>query len=212
MSAILEIASRPVVPALYFWALQASFRSGPVARGAGHIGLQHHPRHPGSGAVNWGGYHDRADGGGVLDGTGSTLHSSLGNANTFDYPWRAGVSYRLEIGLVAPGRWRGSVTDLGNDTTTIIRELFVDADHLVAPMVWTEAFADCDAAPVEAKWSSLGAATLDGTYVAPTAVSLSYQREADGGCSNTDSSVEDGWLTQRTTTDRRHADGARLPW
>lgn len=209
---MIEIAERPSVPSLYFWALQASFRSGPIARGAGHIGLQHHPGHPGSGAVNWGGYHDRAAGGGVLDGTGSVLHSTLGNANTFDYPWRAGVSYRVEIGLAAPGRWRGAVTDLDTGAATIIRDLFVDADHLVSPMVWTEAFADCDAAPVEARWSSLGAATLDGAYATPTGVSLSYQREADGGCSNTDTRVENGWLIQRTATERRHGHGARLPW
>ncbi len=105
-----------------------------------------------------------------------------------------------------------TVTDLATDTTTVVRELFVDADHLVAPMVWTEAFADCDAPPVEARWSSLAAATVDGRYVSPTGVTLSYQREAEGGCSNTDTSIEDGWLVQRTATARRHAAGARLSW
>lgn len=213
VSAVLEIVSGPAQPHLYFWALQASFQSSAgQRRGAGHLGLQYHPSYPGNGAVNWGGYHDPSSGSGVLDGTGSTLSSTLGNANTFDYPWVVGHRYRLEIALVEPGRWRGSVTDLAADTTTVIRELFVDADHLVDPMIWSEVFADCDAAPVEIRWSSLAAASVDGPFVRPTGVALSYQREADGGCSNSSTTIEDGWLIQRTATERVHAHGARLPW
>ncbi len=212
ISAVIEIENGPAVPALYFWALQASFQSGRQRRGAGHLGLQHHPSYPGAGAVNWGGYHDPSSGGGILDGTRSSLHSSLGNANTFDYPWAVGRRYRLEIAAAAPGRWRGSVTDLADGTTTIVRELFADADHLVDPMIWSEVFADCDAPPVEIRWSSLAAASLDGQFVSPTAVTLSYQREADGGCSNTSTTVEDGWLIQRTGTERVHAHASRLAW
>lgn len=212
VSAVLEIVSGPATPSLYFWALQASFRQGGQRRGAGHLGLQHHPSYPGSGAVNWGGYHDPSSGGGVLDGTGSALVSTLGNANTFDYPWSAGRRYRLEIALAAPGRWRGAVTDLANGTVTVVRELFVDADHLVHPMIWSEVFAECDAAPVDIRWSSLAAASVDGRFIEPTAVTLSYQREDDGGCSNTSTSVDDGWLIQRTATERVNGHGARLPW
>lgn len=216
VSAVLEIVRGPAVPALYFWALQASFQSsgghprGGQRRGAGHLGLQHHPSYPGAGAVNWGGYHD--SGGGILDGTGSALRSTLGNANTFDYRWAVGQRYRLEIALAEPGRWRGSVTDLATASTTVVRELFVDADHLVDPMIWSEVFADCDAEPVEIRWSSLSAASVDGAFVQPTGVTLSYQREADGGCSNTSTSVEDGWLIQRTATERVHPHGTRLAW
>ena len=212
VAAVLEITQAPTVDSLYFWALQASFRAGSSPRGAGHIGLQHHPSYPGAGAVNWGGYHDPVSGGGVLDGSSSGLSSTLGNPNTFDYPWRAGRSYRLEIATPSPGRWRGSVTDLTEGRTTVIRELFVDADHLVAPMVWSEVFADCDAPPVEARWSGLTAATSDGRFVTPTAVALTYQSERDGGCSNTSTATEDGWLVQRTATARVHHHGARLPW
>lgn len=213
VSAVLEIVSGPKVPALYFWALQASFgATGGQRRGAGHLGLQHHPSYPGAGALNWGGYHDPASGGGILDGTGSALSSTLGNANTFDYPWAVGGRYRLEIALAAPGRWRGSVTDLATDSTTVVRELFVDADHVTHPMIWSEVFADCDADPVEIRWSSLAAASVDGQFIRPTGVSLSYQRETDGGCSNTSTTVEDGWLIQRTATERVHGHGARLQW
>lgn len=217
VSAVLEIVNGPAQPDLYFWALQASFQSsgsvgGGQRRGAGHLGLQHHLAYPGNSAVNWGGYHDPSSGGGILDGTGSTLSSTLGNANTFDYPWIVGRRYRLEIALAAPGRWRGSVTDLATDVTTVVRELFVDADHLVDPMIWSEVFADCDAVPVEIRWSSLAAASVNGPFVRPSAVTLSYQRESDGGCSNTSTTIEDGYVIQRTATERVHADGARLPW
>lgn len=212
VSAVLEIVRGPAVAELYFWALQASFQSGDQRTGAGHFGLQHHPSYPGAGAVNWGGYHDGSSGGGILDGTRSTLPSTLGNANTFDYPWAVGQRYRLEIALAEPGHWRGSITDLLTDTTTVVRELFNDADHLVDPMIWSEVFADCDAAPVEIRWSSLAAASLDGQFVKPTGVALSYQRESDGGCSNTSTIVEDGWLTQRTAAERVHRHGARLQW
>lgn len=213
VSAVLEIVNGPATPALYFWALQASFqRSNGQPRGAGHLGLQHHVSYPGAGAVNWGGYHDRSAGGGVLDGTGSTLPSTLGNANTFDYPWAAGQRYRLEIAGARPGRWRGSITDLSTGIIEIVRELFVEADHLGSPMIWSEVFADCDAEPVEIRWSDLAAASVDGQFIEPTGLRLSYQSESDGGCSNTSTSVEDGWLIQRTATERVHAHGARLAW
>lgn len=212
VSAVFEVANGPAVPSLYFWALQASFQQGSARRGAGHLGLQHHPNYPEAGAVNWGGYHDRSSGGGILDGTGSVLTSTLGNANTFDYAWEERRRYRLEIGLAGPGRWRGSITDLATDDTTVVRELFVDADHLTDPMIWSEVFADCDAPPVDVRWSSLAAASVDGQFVRPTAVTLSYQREDDGGCSNTSTSVEDGWLIQQTSTERVNGHGARLPW
>lgn len=212
VSVILEIVSGPAVPSLYFWALQASFRAGGRRRGAGHLGLQHHPSYPGAAAVNWGGYHDASSGGGILDGTLSALSSSLNNANTFDYPWAAGRRYRLEIARADLGRWRGSITDLSTDETTVVRDLFVDADHLTDPVIWSEVFADCDAPPVEIRWSSLVAASIDGQLVRPTRVTLSYQNEADGGCSNTSTSIEDGWLIQRTATERVNSHGARLRW
>jgi len=213
VSAVLEIVRGPAEASLYFWALQASFGKQTGQRsGAGHLGLQHHPAYPGAGAVNWGGYHDRSTGGGILGGTRSALASTLGNANTFDYRWAVGERYRLEIAAAEPGRWRGSVTELATGLTTVVRELFVDADHLVDPMIWSEVFADCDAEPVEIRWSSFAAASTDGQFVRPTGVALSYQRESDGGCSNTSTTVEDGWLVQRTATERVHPHGTRLVW
>lgn len=212
VSAVFEVVSGPAVHALHFWALQASFAQGRQRRGAGHLGLQHHPSYPDSAAVNWGGYHDAGTGGGELDGTGSSLPSSLGNPNTFDYSWLAGRRYRLQIAAAGRGRWRGSVTDQETDDTVIVRDLYVDADHLTQPIVWSEVFANCDAPPVEIRWSDLAAATVDGELVRPSALSLTYQDEADGGCSNTSTSVDNGWLVQRTNSERIHSHGATLPW
>ncbi len=212
VSVVLEIVSGPATPSLYFWALQASFSQGRTQRGAGHIGLQHHPSYPGSTAVNWGGYHDRSTGGRELDGSRPSLPSSLGNANTFDYPWQVGRRYRLEIARIALGQWQGSVTDLNSGERTVIRNLYVDADRIDSPMVWSEVFADCDAPPVVVRWSSPSAASTDGRFLAPSVVALSFQSERDGGCSNTSTTVEDGWLLQETSTERVFDHGARLPW
>lgn len=212
VSAVFEVRQAPTSSSLYFWALQATFVDDDRRRGAAHLGLQHHPAYPGNDAINWGGYADAAAGGGELDGTGSSLSSTLGNPNTFDYPWRAGRRYRLQIAAAGQGSWRGSVTDQETDTTVIVRDLHVTADHVTQPIVWSEVFADCDASQVEVRWSDLAAATVDGELVRPTGLALTFQREGDGGCSNTSSMVEDGWLVQRTNSERIHPHGATLPW
>ncbi len=61
--AVLEVVDPPTVPELHFWALQVSFTGGGRGGGGAHLGLQWFPIHPGSTAVNWGGY---AAGGGEL--------------------------------------------------------------------------------------------------------------------------------------------------
>ena len=83
VSVTLQIAVRPAVAELYFWALQASFTGPDGISGGAHLGLQWHPSYPGSGAVNWGGY---ARDGSILEGSDSALPSTLGNVNTRDYP------------------------------------------------------------------------------------------------------------------------------
>ena len=103
VAATLEVVEPPVVAELYFWPRPAS----PPGGGTGGTGLQWYPPHPGSTAVNWGGYADR---GGILDGTASALPSATGNPNTRDLAWEAGRPYRLVIGRgTRPGWWRGSV-------------------------------------------------------------------------------------------------------
>ena len=202
-SATLTVEAAPPVPDLYFWAFQASFVDGAGRRrGGAHLGLQWYRQHPGSRAVNWGGYADR---GGILEGTESPLPSATDNPNTRDFPWEPRRRYRLAIGPGSrPGWWRGSI-----DGVTV-RELHGGGDQLISPVMWSEVFARCDHPSVAVRWSELAAVTDDGRVVAPDRLSVTYQATADGGCDNT-SVVADGLgFLQRTATERLVPPGAVL--
>ncbi|MFV0258248.1 MAG: hypothetical protein ACK5PP_07355 [Acidimicrobiales bacterium] len=208
----IEVIEPPRVPRLYFWALQVSFtsRSG-IPRGAAHMGLQYHPEYPGGGAVNWGGY---GPDGRELTGSGSALPSALDNANTRTYAWRPGARYRYRVDRSPDRGWRATVTDLEHGGSTTIRDLWVDADTLASPMVWTEAFARCDDPTVAVRWTDPTVTTADGAVHLVTDARVNYQSYADGGCTNTCcSSAGDGagpgW-EQRTGVDRAVRVGTRL--
>lgn len=217
----IEVIEPPTVAELYFWALQVNFERGGGRVGGAHFGLQYHPSYPGAGAVNWGGY---ADAGGELDGSVSELPSALDNINTRTYPWEPGRRYRYRIGR-APGtdqpddgapsnRWRGSIVDEVTGAETVVRDLFVEADALSGPMVWSEIFADCDHPSAAVRWTDPLVITTDGRRVPITAVRLNYQRHGDGGCANTntfvDTSIAGGGFVQRSNTERTNPTGQRL--
>jgi hypothetical protein len=203
VSALLEVPEVPAARALYFWALQAGFDGG----GAAHLGLQWYAAHPGSTAVNWGGY-DAS--GRVLDGTASALPSATGNPNTRDFPWQPSTGYRLRISAGDNG-WRGEVTDTGTGVTTIVRELLAPTGHLHAPMVWSEVFARCDDPPVAVRWRGFRVLTAGGDVVAPDRAIVSYQSHAAGGCDNTTVRPDGDALVQVTNSVREVPDGAVLP-
>lgn len=198
----LEVVTRPVAAQLYFWALQAGF-AGPGGRlGAAHLGLQWYAPHPGSTAVNWGGY---AATGGILDGTESALPSATGNPNTRDLAWEPGRPYRLAIGPGArPGWWRGTVDGVA------VRELHGGGDRLVDPIMWAEVFARCDDPTVTVRWSELTARTAAGEVVEPDHVGVTYQATADGGCDNTTVGRDDRGVIQVTGVERLVPPGAVL--
>ena len=202
VSVVLEVEAAPAVPRLYFWALQTGFPGG----GAGHVGLQWHPGHPGSTAVNWGGY-DAA--GHVLDGTTSALPSATANPHTRDFTWEPGRPYRLAVTRGGRG-WRATVTDVGTGEATDVRELLAPEGHLRDPMVWSEVFARCDDPPVAVRWSGLEAVTQAGDVVRPDRVTVSYQRHADGGCDNTNVTVDGDAVVQVTNTSRAAGHGTVL--
>lgn len=205
----IEVVEPPSVHRLSFWALQVTFRHGDQTRGSAHFGLQHHPAYPDSGAVNWGGYHDPSVHHGELPGSHSRLSSTLGNPNTFDYHWRAGSAYRYRIAPTPEGDWRGSIIDLETGVERVVRDLHVRADHLTAPMVWSEVFADCDDPSSAVRWSDFAATDLDGRVHHPATVRVTYQSVADGGCSNTDAeALGNGRFLQRTNTERRTPHGS----
>lgn len=193
VSAVLEIVHPPTVDDLYFWALQASFVDRGRRVGGAHLGLQWYSRHPGSTAVNWGGYRDGASlrGSNVsreLAGEPSPLPSATGNPNTRDFPWHPNRRYRLRIHGEGDGWWTGEVTDLTTDVTTVVRRLDGGGTALASPVVWSEVFARCDAPSTTVRWSDLSPRPA-------TKLRQSYQSHVDGGCANT-ASIPDGngWL------------------
>ena len=199
VSVTIQVAVAPAVAELYFWALQASFMGPAGISGGAHLGLQWHPAYPGSGAVNWGGY---ARDGSILEGSESVLPSTLGNVNTRDYPWVPGQEYRLRIRGDEPGWWAGEVTDLATNVTTVVRRIRSEGEGLTLAMVWSEVFARCDAPSAVAVWSEPAGVTLDGRPWRPETFSITYQREEDGGCSNTDVRVLPNGVGQFTNIAR----------
>jgi len=214
VEAVLEILVPPTVPALSFWALQASFSDRGRDGGAAHLGLQWHQSYPGSTAVNWGGY---APGGLELDGSPSSLPSTPGNVNTRDFEWVGARPYRLRI---APGEsspppglhaWRGEITDLTTGVVTVVRDLWSTGTRLTAPVVWSEVFARCDDPSAAVRWSALRLLDDDGTRHDVAEVAVNYQRVGDGGCITTDAQADTTGIVQVTGTTRVTRQGARLP-
>jgi hypothetical protein len=193
VSAVLEIVEAPRVPALVFWALQASFVDRGRAGGAGHLGLQWYPAHPGSTAVNWGGYDA---GGAELRGSASAQPSATGNVNTRDLAWSPGVAYRLRIARSpdpAPGRlvaWRGQVEDTRDGAVVVVRDLWASGDALADPVVWSEVFAACDEPAGQVRWSDLRLVDTGGAAHLVTRVAVNYQSLGAGGCATTDARVD----------------------
>jgi len=203
VSAVLEVLTPPRVDALYFWALQVEFAEGERGRGGAHVGLQWHPRFPGSTAVNWGGYAPAEEGGGVLAGSASALPGFEDEPNTLSYDWVPQRSYRLRV-FRAPGSWgwRAEVADLTTGRVDAIRDLYVNATFLRAPVVWAEVFAPCDAPSVSVRWSGFQARNALGLTVHPRAVVVNYQSARQGGCTNTNVTRDGDGFVQVTNTER----------
>ena len=207
VSATFEVLQPPTASRLYFWALQASFLDGGRSYGAAHIGLQWNPRHPGNAAVNWGGYADTGNVHSILKGSPSPLPSTPNDPNTRDYPWRAGVPYRLRISRVEGG-WRGEITDLSAGTTQHIRDLFAGGDRLGGFVVWAEVFAACGDPSTAVRWSSLEAVDAAGAVHRPNSVRLSFP--TGGDCPNTDVMPDPVGLVQLTNATRTARAGSVL--
>ena len=195
--ATLQVERAPMSGILQFWALQVGFARNGRRLGAGHTGLQWHPGAPG-GAVNWGGY---ANQGGELPGRGGD-QPRVDSENTRSWPWQPGRAYRLRVWSPEAGAWRSTITDLTDGRSVVVRDLLIDADELVEPVVWSEVFGRCDDPPTEVYWSDLGGRDGDGVRCDPYAVRVSYQSDADGGCANTESRLADGRVLQVTGLER----------
>lgn len=208
---MVEILVPPAVPSLYFWALQVSFAGTLAGTGGGaHLGLQWNDRHPGRGAVNWGGYEP---GGGLLRGTVSDLPSAPRDPNTRDYPWQPQRPYRLRVSASPgfPGHWQGEVTDLVTGDVTVVRHLEAGGDRLESVVVWSEVFARCEDPSVSVRWSGMEGRTEAGDRVTPRGLSVNYQARVAGGCDNTTVRVDDLGVVQTTTAERTVAGGSVVP-
>jgi len=202
----LEVIAPPSIASLYFWALQVSF--APSGGGA-HLGLQWNPRHPGSTAVNWGGYER---GGSILQGTVSTLASPVDDPNTRTWPWLPQRRYRLRVhGGSDDGWWAGEVTDLATGGATRVRQLAGGGDRLDSVMVWSEVFADCGGPTVAVRWSRPSALLANGRRLSPSGYRVAYQPYERGGCSNTNSEATADGVIQRTATERTTPLGTTIP-
>lgn len=179
----IQVLDLPQRPALFFWALQASFQKGGRTAGAGHLGLQFYPEHPHNGALNWGGYYGPdSSQSGELAGSPLRLPSTPGNPNTGDYQWTGRRAYRYRIFQSPEQGWRGSITDLETGEETVIRDLWCEGDRLSDLMVWTESFADCDDPATTVRWSNFCALTNEGERVSAAALRVNYQSIGNGGC------------------------------
>lgn len=195
----LRVLKQPTVTDLYFWALQCSFladMSTPVVVGGAHTGLQWNSAHPGSKAINWGGYDQYNV---LLTGSVSSFPSTPANANTRDFTWIVGQTYRFRIWIPGPDLVAASVDGV------LIRELDVPGvEWLTSPTMWSEVFAECSAPSVLVSWSNFRAIDDAATPATSSehAFFLSYQSELNDGCPNTNTYEYGNSIRQETNVTR----------
>ncbi len=197
ISVTLEVVRRPEVDRLVTFALQTAFLK--PGGGSCHLGLQHHPQFPERGAVNWDGYDAKGE---PLDSDVPTPTSILDDAATRDFGWLKGVPYRLIIERgdeQDDGRyaWIGSVTNLQSGERDEIRRLIGESPHMRGPVMYIESHGPCDGPRIEARWSNATAVSVNGGVRAVRSMRVDYQPHAAGGCTNTNSCVEDKFFVQR---------------
>ena len=199
---------------LTFFALQVFFDDATSGVSAAHMGLQWFDAHPGNTAVNFGGFEQGT--GTELSGGPLTNPSTPGNANTMDFTWVEGRSYRYRIYespiVNTPKAWRAEITDLTTGTTTVIRDLYAGGTHMAAPLVWIENFNDCDGPIVCSTFTDMyGTECGTGTRVDATEVRADYQTCAQGGCDNTNQTAVTGGVGMCTNATRSTAQNTIIP-
>jgi hypothetical protein len=208
-SVTLEVTQAPTATILYFWALQASFSDNAGRQlGAAHTGLQWNPRHPGSTAINWGGYAS-PPANAVFEGSPPSLPGFPDDPNTRDFHWEVGERYRFTIARSAGG-WTSSVSTGGE--TIVLRELYASGDRLSGLVVWSELFCPCEVPSAEVRWSDFAARSATGELWRPSALRCTFP-DPGTACLNTDSVADgDGALQRNGSGVRRSGrDGELVP-
>jgi hypothetical protein len=197
ISVTLEVATRPEIDRLVTFALQAAFLK--PGGGSCHLGLQHHPRFPDRGAVNWDGYTAKGE---YLESDEPKLPSAIDELATRDYAWQKNQPYRLTIERddeMPDGRfpWIGSITNLRTGERDEIRHLVNESPYLRGPVMYIESYGPCDGPRFEARWSNATAVSRAGGVRIVNSMRVDYQPHAAGGCTNTNSRVEGTEFVQR---------------
>ena len=198
-SVVLEVVQPPTVAALYFWALQASFLDRGRRVGGAHLGLQWYSLHPGSTAVNWGGYAQAADVTSILEGSDSPLPGIPGDRNTRTFAWGDGIPYRFTIHRGTVG-WASTVTDLVTGSEVTVRELYAGGDRLGGFVMWSELFCRGDDPPTTVRWSEPEARTASGVIVRPEQLQVTFPGGPEWR--RLDVVVDDVGVQQRTDVPR----------
>ena len=211
--AVLEVIDPPAVPSLYFWALQVSFEDRGRAAGGAHFGLQWYSAHPGSTAVNWGGY---APDGRELSGTESLLperdreleHPGLRLASAHALPPLGHTRGLPRSTIVGPGgpSHRPAVRRAHLRSRPDQRRVLVGGTDGVVRGVRRLR----RAARRRAMESACSGRFRRRQSQAVDGVRVNYQAIGDGGCARTNSSVVGDAFEQRTGTERTTPQGSRL--
>jgi hypothetical protein len=210
VSVTLEVATRPEIDRLVSFAIQGTFLK--PGGGSCHLGLQHHPRFPYRGAVNWEGYTAKGE---RLESSEPSLPSAIDEKATRDFRWENGVPYRLTIerGEERPDAtfpWLGSITNLRTGSRDEIRQLLSRSPYIRGPVMYIESFGPCDGPRFEARWSNATAVSVDGGVRAVKSMRVDYQPHAAGGCTNTNSRVEGNEFVQRASQMRTTKPGSTI--
>ena len=210
-SARLRIPVRPTdtaAPAVFAAFNTGFLDAGGVRVGNGHCGLLWDSRFPDAQAMNWGVYdettpapYDMFPGGPGLPGADMDVYG------TFGWRWRAGTDYSFKIAR-SPLGWSCYVR-IADEPWQLVRELYIPATHLEVGniSVFLEEFAEPHGSgPHEiAVWDNITVELADGTLVAPTYATASYNLAS--ASSDVRGSATGGVVLEARAT-RTHAEGA----
>lgn len=210
ISVTLDVQRRPEVDRLVTFAVQAAFVK--PSGGSCHFGLQHQPEVDGRNAVLWNGYDAK---GSLLEVRGDQQSSPANEDGSRAFEWSQGTPYRFTVERgeeEEDGRypWKGSITDLNSGESHIVCEILNSSPHLRAPVMYVESYSPCDGPGFEARWSNAVAVSTDGGVRTVQSMRVDYQPHAAGGCTNTNSTVEQGAFVQRVGQMRSTKPGSTI--
>lgn len=192
----------------YFLAVPDIIDSNGASLAQPPFGLHWNLQFPNGRAIYWGGVLKAT--GAVLNGTTSTLPSSINSDSHRNYTWQNNRIYRYRIWSPTPGTWRGDITDTVTNSTSTVRDLSVPGStQLRGAILAFQSYNTCQT-PIAARWKTLRFKLANGTFSTPTTVTVDYQTFLDGGCTNTNAVNDSGGVLVSTATTRTTPIGTTL--